>query len=508
MEKKKIIFCLVKSLSPTDNIAYKQKIKHGKTAKNAERHEKLFGFFEKAVESGDVENIKIPKLLKALKLPSTKRLTPLYIELIEDLKNFLINSELQQQELQQEVLLQKALCRREENQYINVLHQDIRGQIANIKIPSPEEYQYQASFYKSLYLHPNTDSRKEEALGYLNHSEINLDTSYWIGKLRLLVEKANRGIVISNESYLLEELPELPNLTQYTYNDESHILSIYASVYQFALAPFQKEDLEKVLTLITEHSASIPQEDKERIFNYLMAIISHYIPNKKTNLSFYNIYQVYKLGFTNLWLIQDDGFIYFEDFVNMLYSAFHNKDHKLLESIELGYAQYIPPGYQPFVLMLSRAYNFFLHKNWKGVLSAFSNNELPNNGHRLHFIIQRNLLEIQSLFEAFVHDKIELEDIPSFLEKHRRFIVQKSNACSELIKTRHLYFIKLLKKLYSYLNKRITFNFDKTKAQNYLKEWLNNLEKIGSDTIEQVWLQSIGEKLLQEVKEKSLKSNL
>jgi hypothetical protein len=499
MEKKKIIFCLIKALSEVDRIAYKQKIKCGKTAKNAERHEKLFGFFEKAVESNNVDDIQTPKLVKTLKLPSHKRLTPIYAELIEGLKKFLINSELQEQDLQQQMLLQKALCRREENQYIEVLHQEIREQIADIKIPSPKEYQYQASFYKSLYLHPNTDSRKEEALVYLKHSEINLDTSYWIRKLRLLIEKANRGIIIANESYLLNELPQLPNLTEYTYNKESHILSIYASVYEFVLTPFQEEDLEKVLTLITEHSAIIPKEDKERIFNYLMGIIPHYLSGKKTNLTDYDVYKVYKLGFTKLWLIQDDGFIYFEDFVNIAYLAFFYKDHQLLESLELDYLQYIPRGYQPFVSMQSRAYNFFLHKRWEDVLKAFSNQELPNKGHRLHFIVQRNLLEIQSLFEAFVHDKIELEDIPSYLEKHSRFIQRKSNVCSELLKTRNLRFIKILKKLYSYLNKRVTFNFDKTEARKYLEEWLSDLEKTGKGTIDQVWLQSIGKRLLQEV---------
>ena len=42
-----------------DKIAYKQKIKCGKTAKNAARHEKLFAFFEKAVESNNLDDLEL-----------------------------------------------------------------------------------------------------------------------------------------------------------------------------------------------------------------------------------------------------------------------------------------------------------------------------------------------------------------------------------------------------------------------------------------------------------------
>lgn len=499
MEKKKVAFFLIKALSDIDRGAFRQKIKCGKTAKNAERHEKLFSYLEKAVNVDDIDEINSTKLAKALKLSSSKKLTPLYGELIDDIKRYLVTSQLQEEELLQELLLQKALCKREEAEYIEVLHQNIRERIsAQTKMPpNPQEYQQYASFYKNLYSHPNTNTRKDEALGYLNLSEANLDTSYWISKLRLLIEKANRGIVLAHEKYLLQELPVLPDLTPYTHNDSSHILSIYSRVYQFALAPFQQEDLQAVLTLITDHSPTIPKEDKERIFNFLMGIIGYYMPSKETDLSVYNIYQVYKIGFINLWLVQDNGYMYFEDFINMLFLAFDAKDSELLETIDSDYEQYIPEGYHPFVSMLSRSYNFFLHGKWEAVLKSFSNQELPNKAHRLHFIVQRNIIEIKTLFQAFISDKIELGDIPSYLEKHHRFI-QRKEAYSEQKKLRNFNFIKFLKRLYTYLTKRITFNFDKEEAQKEITKWLSDVEKTG-DTIDQPWLKSIGETLLNEV---------
>lgn len=500
MEKKKVAFFLLKALSDADRLAFKQKIKCGKTSKNADRHEKLFSYLEKAVNLDDIDEINSNKLARALKLSSSKKLTPLYSTLIENIKRYLIHSELKEEALLQELLLQKALCRREESEYIEVLHQDIRHQISTTTqmTPSPQEYQQYASFYKSLYSHPNTNTRKDEALGYLNLSESNLDTSYWIEKLRLLIEKANRGIVLAHERYLLQELPILPDLTPYTHNDNSHILSIYSQVYKFALAPFRQEVLQQVLDLITTHSKTIPKEDKERIFNFLMAIIGYYIPKKETNLSGYDVYQVYKIGFTNLWLIQDDGFMYFEDFINILFLAFNFKDSDLLETIDADYEKYIPEGYHPFVSMLSRSYNYYLHGKWEAVLKSFSNQELPNKAHRLHFIVQRNIIEIKTLFQAFIEDKVELRDILSYLEKHHRFI-QRKEAYSEEKKLQNFNFTKLLKRLYTYLTKRITFNFDKEEAHKEISLWLSDVERTGSNTIDQLWLKSVGETLLEEL---------
>jgi len=498
MEKKKVAFFLIKALSNTDRSIFIKKIKCGKTVKNAERHEKLFNYLEGIKE---IDEINSNKLVKMLKLSSSKKLTPLYAELIKDIKRYLVLTELREEELPQEFLLQRALCRREETEYIEILHKEIRDKITSdtSKPVNSDQYQQYAYFYKSLYSHPNTNTRKEEALVYLNLSENNLDTSYWISKLRLLIEKANRGIVLAHERYLLEELPQLPNIAPYTHNNSNHILSIYAQVYQFALTPFQKEDLNSVLTLITEHSPNILKEDKERIFNFLMGIIGYYIPLKTTNLSSSDIYQVYKLGFTNLWLVQNDGLMYFEDFINMLFLAFDFKDSDLLEKIDSeDYEQYIPEGYHPFVSMLSRSYNFFLHEKWEAVLKSFSNQELPNKEHRLHFIVQRNIIEIKALFQAFVKDRIELDDILSYLEKHNRFI-QRKETYSEQKKLRNFNFVKLLKKLYVYLSKRITFNFKKETAKKEITAWLSDVEKMGTNTINQPWLKSIGETLLQEL---------
>lgn len=503
MEKKKVAFYLIKALSVSDRLAFKQRIKCGKTAKTAERHEKVFAYLDKATTIEEVEKIDSRKLANALKLSSSKKLTPLYGELIDDLKQYLIFTELKDKTLQQDLFLQKALCQREESVYIEELHKSIHDTINNTTEPTPQQYQHYASFYRSLYLHPNTNTHKEETLLYLNRSEENLDTFYWIEKLRLWVEKANRATMFPQENYLMEELPAIPNLSSYTYNNEEHILSIYTNVYKLALAPFQKRDLKEVLDMLNQHSVKIPKDDKELIFNYLVNITNYYIPTSQTDLDLHDVYQVYKIAFINHWLVQNDGFIYFEDFINMLYLAFINKDTELLENIDADYKEYIQTAYVPHVSMLSKAYNFFLHERWEAVIKAFSDQDLPDREHRIHFIVQRNTLEIKSLFEAFKQQKIELNDIPSYLEKHSRFIQRKSSVYSNQGKIRNLNFIKLLKPLYSYLCQRITFNFDKTEAKQQIKEWLQEVENTSANTIDFPWLKSIGESLLQE-----LESNL
>lgn len=502
MEKKKVAFFLIKALSESDRQAFRQAIKCGKTAKTAERHEKLLAFLDKTASIEDVENIDSTRLARTLKLSSPKKLTLVYGEIIDALKQYLIHTELRQNKLQQELLLQQALCRREEAEYIEELHEVIREKISTTPTPLPEQYQEYASFYRSLYLHPNTNTHKQETLVYLNQSEVHLDTYYWIGKLRLWVEKANRATAFPQENYLLEELPALPDLSQYTYDNPGHILNIYAQVYQFALAPFQKHELTAVLELLTEYSANIPKEDKELIFNYLTNIIYYYIPINLTDLTMNDVYQVYKIAFTNLWLVQNDGFIYFEDFINMLYLAFDHKDTEFLENMDDKYTDYIPLGYAPYVSMLSKAYNYFLHERWEAVLKAFHNQDLPNREHRIHFIVQRNVLEIKSLFEAFKSDKLELRDVLSYLEKHNRFIQRKSSVYSNQGKLRNLSFIKLLRRLYAYMCKRITFSFDKEEARRELTTWITDLEAASGNTIEFPWLKSIGESLLRELPER------
>lgn len=511
MEKKKVAFFLIKALSNTDKGLFIKKIKCGKTIKSAERHQKLFAYLDGL---SSIDELNSTKLVKNLKLSSSKKLTPLYTELISNIKNHLIYSELNKDVLGQALLLQKALCDREEVEYIKILHEEVRSKIsknADKPLP-PEAYQQYALFYKNLYSHPHTNTSKESSSTFLTLSETNLDTSYWISKLRLLIEKANRGIALAEERALLndlKELKELPDFTQYSHNKDNHILSLYARVYKFALAPFQKEELEEVLTIINSHSSILPKEDKERIFTFLMGIVDYYYRNhEKTNLSVYETYKVYKMGFTNLWLVQDDGFMYFEDFINMLFLAFYNKDSGLLETISSDhYAPYIPKGYDSFVLMLSKAYNFFLHGEWEAVLKSFSNQELPNKEHRLHFIIQRNNIEIKALFEAFVHEKIEVREILVYLEKHYRFIQRRTTYSNEQ-KLRNFNFIKFLRKLYTYLTKRITFNFNKETAKKEITTWLAEIEKVGTNTIDQPWLKSIGETLLDELKPNTSRSQL
>ena len=254
-----------------------------------------------------------------------------------------------------------------------------------------------------------------------------------------------------------------------------------------------------VLELLTQYSDNIPKEDKELIFNYLNSIIYYYLPTNMTDLTMNEVYLVYKIPFVNLWLVQNDGFIYFEDFINMLYLAFRHKDTQLLETIDAEYTDYIPVGYVPYVSMLSKAYNFFLHRRWEAVLKAFLNQDLPNRDHRIHFIIQRNILEIKSLFEAFKEDKVELRDILSYLEKHNRFIQRKTSVYSSQGKLRNLNFIKFLRRLYAYMCKRITFSFDKQEARRELCEWMADVEAASTKTVDFTWLKSIGESLLAEL---------
>jgi hypothetical protein len=499
MEKKKVAFYLIKALSPSDRLAFRQRIKCGKTTKTAERHEKAFAYLDKASTITEIEQIDSRKFASHLKLSSSKKLTPLYSELIDDLKHYLITTKLREKSLQQDLLLQEALCEREESVYIEELHQSIRDTINDTTEPTPQQFQLYASFYRSLYLHPSTNTQKEETLLYLNRSEENLDTFYWIEKLRLWVEKANRATTFPQENYLMDELPAISDLSPYTYNNDGHILNIYATVYKLALAPFQKRDLKEVLDLLTEHSSKIHRNDKELIFNYLVNITNYHLPTSQTDLDMRDLYQVYKIAFTNRWLVQNDGYIYFEDFINMLYLAFSNRDTELLENIDADYTEYSQPIYISYISILSKAYNYFLHERWEAVLKIFSDQNLPDREHRIHFIIQRNILEIKSLFEAFRQKKIELEDIPSYLEKHSRFVQRKTSVYSNQGKIRNLNFIKLLKPLYSYLCQRITFNFDKQEAQERILAWLDEVEATKNHTIDFLWLKEFGESLLQEL---------
>jgi len=127
MEKKKVAFFLIKALSDIDRSVFIKKIKCGKTTKSAERHEKLFAYLD-GLES--IDEINSTRLVKVLKVSSAKKLTPLYSELISDIKKHLVYSELHKDELTQELLLQKALCDREEVEYIKILHEEVRSKIS------------------------------------------------------------------------------------------------------------------------------------------------------------------------------------------------------------------------------------------------------------------------------------------------------------------------------------------------------------------------------------------
>jgi len=126
--------------------------------------------------------------------------------------------------------------------------------------------------------------------------------------------------------------------------------------------------------------------------------------------------------------------------------------------------------------MLSKGYNFFLHQKRAPALKAFSNQDSPPKPYKLHYILQRNILEIKAIFESLIQDKKELDDIPNALEKYYRF-AQREFKINDSGKDRNVNFIKILRKIYPYLNKRIDFQFDKKAVEKEVIDWVQEVGK-------------------------------
>lgn len=492
MEKKKIFYYLTKALSEGEKQDFRQDLKP-RTKKQAtlgQRLEKLMNTVEKMIVANDPDLYTNDELAKSLKI-SVKQLDKYLSILLDRVEKFIIFQTLTNKEILRDTLLKNALLERQEKDYVNTVFQKLQNDLEQSTKITSQHYLDWSNLYSSQYFFPSTDKRDHKVEYLLDSSIEQLDIFYHISRIRLCGEKACRRLLLTPNRNLEPidtiiiswDIPK--HLVQ-----QSKLLEVYCKIASGAQQAFPLVEFREIASILEEHSNSFSKVDQEFIFNFLTTTTSYYIRNGKSELTSENLYEVYKIALYKNWLIQNNGYIYFDDFLNIMNLAFSNKDTKLLGDIESDFEQYMEESQQVFIITLAKAYNFYLHECWAKVVQELDALPISQLDDRINYMIKRNLLSIQALFQAFILKKEELEDISNNLERHLRFIQRKKDLLSQDFCLLNENLVKLLKSLYIYLGKRQLIGFlkDKKTAQKELDSWKDKLENDYQNTAHKSWL--------------------
>lgn len=501
MKITKRAFCLVQSLSKENRKSLVSIIQNQSKIKKVVKGKELLIYLE---TNTITTKSKIAEHVTEIGFKNNKEFRKTCEYLIGAIENLLVLSQLKNEPLIKQSILYKEFERRGLNQYKNALKQSIENntRIEMLNNCTTEQYKSYASLYESFYSIKGLT--EEKAQEYLLMREKCINTSYWITKLRILIDKAIRVIVFN-----IEDLPQIPvSILEICF--PNNLLYIYVRIYKFAFEPFHLIDLLQVLSHIKKHAQDILFDDGERIFNFLTEIAGYYIKNKSTNVVYKDLYELHKIGLENKWSVQKDGFMYLEDFFNILKLSWDGNDLSFLEKVSSGeYEKETAGEHRIVVFMFAQSYIYFLKKEWGKILEMLEINKEKKEilkvekTHSRHFIINRNVLKIKTLFHILLEEidregkDAEPQDILQHLRNHNIFIQRNFKLKSESVKINDN-FCKFLKKFYGYIFKY------KEGIQKDLLNWSTDLESTSS--IEKKWLRNIA-KILKE-KSKMYNKNL
>ncbi|MCP4438358.1 MAG: hypothetical protein GY810_05385 [Aureispira sp.] len=488
MEKKKIFYYLAEALSEQEKQEFKQELKP-RTKKQqvlGQRLDKIMVIVEKMIVAKDPDLYSNEQLAKSLKI-SVKQLDKYLSILLERVEKFIICQTLSKQQVLKNSLLKDALLNRQEKNYVIQLFQKLQNELEQTEITTNQHYLDWSKLYSSQYFFPYTDKRDHKVEYLLDRSIEQLDIFYHITQIRLFCEKACRKLILNQVQ--TTDIPNHIDISPQLIN-QSKLLEVYSKIYPTTNRALTRLEFNDIILILKNHSDTFSKLDQEFIFNLLTVTHSRYQYQNDTELTNKDMYKLHKMALHKGWLIQDNGYIYFDDFLNTMNIAFAQKDAELLGDIECDFEPYMEEQHQIYIITLARAYNFYLHQRWSKVVKELNALAIAQLDDRINYMIKRNLLTLQALFQAFILDKEELEDIPNNLERHLRYIQRKKDLLSNDFCLLNENLVKLLKSLYTYLNKRqlIGFPHSLESTQKELNTWKDKLENEYSNTAHKSWL--------------------
>ncbi|MCH2045624.1 MAG: hypothetical protein MK212_16025, partial [Saprospiraceae bacterium] len=250
--------------------------------------------------------------------------------LLEWSHDFLLDIFFQQSNDIKLVLLARVLDSKQSTDYALELYREIEKTINKKEISDPNDNLLRNIIYKRRYFSPVFDSRNDESLNLLDLASDSLDIFYYTNKLELICERINRDVVLQGK--LIIPSVSIPADIE----DRDPSLQNYLYLYRLAKmidkgAETSTNHLQKVLEFLKTETLSL--ELKEYSTNFLVSLVNYEIFQEAKLFSHKDLYEIYRLAMSAGWLVQKDGYIYFEDFMNVLSSAFNFGDIDLLRSI-------------------------------------------------------------------------------------------------------------------------------------------------------------------------------
>lgn len=405
--------------------------------------------------------------------------------LLEWSHEFLLDIFFQKSDEVKLTLLAQVLDSKQSTDYALELYTDIEKTIEKKKISGSNDSLFKHIIYKRRYFSPTFNNRNDESLKLLEQASDSLDVFYYTNKLELICERINRDIVF--EGKLIIPPLSIPADIE----DEDSSLQNYLYLYRLAKmidkqSEASKNHLQKVLEFLKENTLSL--ELKEYSTNFLVSLVNYEIFHEAKLFSHKDLYEIYRLAMSAGWLVQKDGYIYFEDFMNVISSASNFGDLDLLKSIHEEYQKFAKEEYRLFVVALAKAYLAALTKEWEKGIQALQLEDHPNLAKRVFFLIQRNILEIKLVVDGLLADGEEYADLEIILMKHENYIKRKFQK-KELPKKqeiRNLNFISLVRGLNNILKKLLVIR--KQNLQDEAREWKEAIENCEGGVVYRSWL--------------------
>lgn len=304
------------------------------------------------------------KVFKKSACESEEYMYGLCSNLCRDIENFLINTELNEDDKLRDVLLSRAYRKRGMDDFFEKHNQSVRKEILESEIPEQADYDALFRLSYDAVFHRNTAKLNSEYYDNLKDMETNLDLYYLLHKLRILCEsKALAGIIdiekAENQAETKEALLSI-DYQEFIYKkSDNYLLRLYVCMVEL----YDKKDLKMYRQLkeeITDETKAIDPQNLSTLLIFLINFCSRKSKENTVGASEKNpidcakeIFDLYEFAIDED-LLQEEGYIPEIHYLSLIKIAVATKNFdRAREWID--YARHTKPEYQKNSRLLASA---------------------------------------------------------------------------------------------------------------------------------------------------------
>ncbi len=463
------LLCLLKHLSDDDIKALKLFVHSPFLNKN----KVLITLFEYIIRyaplytSSKLARKNVFKKLYPTKEYDTNRLSVLISKLYKLIQEYLVISELQNNDFRFKRMITKSFSNRNIQQSIEGISKKLVKELKQKGIKDIHYYSELFQINNELYTHPDT-IRFASAVNSINEACENLDLFFILARLRYICEMYMRRIIIGvrfNEDIV----PLICQLVEQHYVDQHPAFSMYLSIIKLCKESPDEAIFLSVKKRLFEEHESMSSDDSRAIHGYLINITNFVINAGKDHFAKQQ-FELYQFGIEEQ-LIKVDEQLTGTTFINIAVVGSACGEFDWIENFIQKYQFFLHPTLRNSVVALAMAFLFFHKQNYDKAHSIL----IDLDKWEYNYQWRGRSLRLRCYYENFLSNPNDFDFVLNSIQTFQGFI-QKDTTLSENRKKGYLNFSKWLKKIATQKNKKnmeyrnILSIIEKEKLLNELNE--------------------------------------